>query len=681
GRATLIPAVAVPVSLIGSFSFMYLAGYSLDNLSLMALTIATGFVVDDAIVVLENVSRHLERGVPPFEAALKGAREVSFTVISMSVSLIAVFIPILLMGGIVGRFFREFSVTLAITILVSLLVSLTTTPMMCAYLLRSHDKALPVKTPGLLSRAYQWLLGAMGRGYAASLGWALRFHWVVFLILLTTIGLNFYLYATVTKGFLPTQDTGRIGGFVQADQSISFQAMREKMLQFADIVRTDPDVVNVVAFTGGGQRNGGRFFMTLKPQNQRSASAEAIIARLRPRLAQVPGANLFLSAAQDFRAGGRQSNASYQFTLQGDDVSELRKWASNLQNALQDATELTDVNTDQQVRGLQMSLVIDRAAASRLGITPAMIDTALNLAFGQAQISTIYTPTNQYRVVMEAASDYTQSPETLNSLYVLSPTRGQVPLSAFARYEPTTTPLAVNHQGQFAATTLSFNLPEGVALSTAIQKIRDTMTRIGVPNSISGTNQGTSKIFQQGLDNQPWLILAALITVYIVLGMLYESLIHPLTIISTLPSAGVGALLALLMTHSELSIIAMIGVILLIGIVKKNAILMIDFAIDAERQRGLSPHDAIYEACMLRFRPIMMTTLAALLGAVPLAIGFGEGAELRRPLGISILGGLMVSQLLTLYTTPVVYLYLDRLSHWSKRLWRRKALSVVAQGD
>ena len=678
-RATLIPAVAVPVSLIGTFSFMYLFGYSLDNLSLMSLTIATGFVVDDAIVVLENVSRHIEKGVAPFEAALKGAREVSFTVVSMSLSLIAVFIPILLMGGIIGRFFREFAVTLSIAILVSLLVSLTTTPMMCARLLKRADPA-KAKTPGRLSRWSDAAIGRVNRGYEKSLKVALRFPFPVFLTLVAAVGLNVYLYVIIPKGFLPQQDTGRIVGFIQADQSISFQAMRGKLTEFVDIVMADPAVENVVAFTGGGQRNGGQMFMSLKPLKERQVSADAIAARLRLKLAKVAGANLFLTPAQDFRGGGRQSNSAYQFTLQGDDVSELRKWAPLLQNALQDVPELTDVNSDQQVRGLQMSLIIDRPTASRMGVTPAMIDTALYLAFGQAQVSTIYSALNQYRVVMEVAPEYWQSPEALNGIYVLSPIRGQVPLSAFSRYEPTTAALAVNHQGQFAASTISFNLPEGVSLSTGIQKIRDTMARIGVPTSITGSSQGTARIFQQGLDNQPWLILAALFTVYIVLGVLYESYVHPITILSTLPSAGVGALLALLAAGSELSIIALIGVILLIGIVKKNAILMIDFAIATERNHNKSARDAIFEACMLRFRPIMMTTMAALLGAVPLAIGFGDGAELRRPLGISIVGGLIVSQLLTLYTTPVVYLYMDRFRLWGKRkLFAKKAGSVALE--
>ena len=677
-RATLIPAVAVPVSLIGTFSFMYLFGYSLDNLSLMSLTVATGFVVDDAIVVLENVSRHIEKGVAPFEAALKGAREVSFTVVSMSLSLIAVFIPILLMGGIIGRFFREFAVTLSIAILVSLVVSLTTTPMMCARLLKAVDPK-KIKTPGRFTRWINAAINSVNRGYEKSLLLALKFPFIVFLTLVAAVGLNVYLYVIIPKGFLPQQDTGRIVGFIQADQSISFQAMRGKLTDFVDIVMTDPAVDNVVAFTGGGQRNGGQMFMSLKPLKERQVSADAIAARLRTKLAKVAGANLFLTPAQDFRGGGRQSNAGYQFTLQGDDVTELRKWTPLLQNALQDVPELTDVSSDQQVRGLQMTLNIDRATASRMGVTPAMIDTALYLAFGQAQVSTIYGALNQYRVVMEAAPEYWQSPEALNGIYVLSPTRGQVPLSAFSKYEPTTAPLAVNHQGQFAASTISFNLPEGISLSTGIQKIRDTMARIAVPTSITGSSQGTARIFQQGLDNQPWLILAAIFTVYIVLGVLYESYVHPVTILSTLPSAGVGALLALLAAGSELSIIALIGVILLIGIVKKNAILMIDFAISVERGQGKSAHDAIFEACMLRFRPILMTTMAALLGAIPLAIGFGDGAELRRPLGISIVGGLIVSQLLTLYTTPVVYLYMDRFRLWGKKKLSRNVGTVVLE--
>ena len=680
-RATLIPAVAVPVSLIGTFSIMYAAGYSLNNLSLMAMTIATGFVVDDAIVVLENVTRHIEKGMTPFEAAIKGSREVSFTVVSMSISLIAVFIPILMMGGIIGRLFREFAVTLSVAILVSLVMSVTTTPMMCARLLRAkkpENETEPAKSQHRLAKlgrrisaGTERFFARLLRGYERSLGWVLRHPLLVVITLVATIGLNIYLYVIVPKGFLPQQDTGRIIGGIQGDQSISFQAMQGKLGEFVDIVLQDPSVDNVIAFTGGGQRNGGRMFIALKPLNERKTSADAIVARLRPKLSKVAGANLFLQPIQDFRVGGRQSNSAYQFTLQADDLTELRTWTPRLQQALQDVKEVADVNSDQQERGLQMSLVIDRPTASRLGVTTRAIDTALYLAYGQAVVSTIYATLNQYRVVMEVAPEYWQSPESLNGIYVLSPTRGQVPLSAFSRYEPTTAALSVNRQSQFAATTISFNLPEGVSLSTAVQAMRDTMAKIGMPNTITGSFQGTARTFQQGLDSQPWLILAALITVYIVLGILYESYIHPLTILSTLPSAGVGALLALLATGTELSIIALIGVILLIGIVKKNAILMIDFALDAERTLGLSPHDAIFQACLLRFRPIMMTTMAALLGAIPLAIGFGDGAELRTPLGISIVGGLLVSQLLTLYTTPVVYLYLDRVRHWGLRRFKR----------
>ena len=696
-RATLIPAVAVPVSLIGTFSIMYAAGYSLNNLSLMAMTIATGFVVDDAIVVLENVTRHIEKGMTPFEAAIKGSREVSFTVVSMSISLIAVFIPILLMGGIIGRLFREFAVTLSVAILVSLVVSVTTTPMMCARLLRGKkekitDSDMPkillesqpnrlVKIGQKIARGTERFFASLLRGYERSLCWVLRHPLLVVITLACTIGFNIYLYVIVPKGFLPQQDTGRIVGGIQGDQSISFQAMQGKLGEFVEIVMQDPSVDNVIAFTGGGQRNGGRMFIALKPLAERKISADAIVARLRPKLSKVAGANLFLQPVQDFRAGGRQSNSAYQFTLQADDLTELRTWTPRLQQALQDVKEVADVNSDQQERGLQMSLVIDRATASRLGVTTRAIDTALYLAYGQAVVSTIYATLNQYRVVMEVAPEYWQSPESLNGIYVLSPTRGQVPLSAFSRYEPTTAALSVNRQSQFAATTISFNLPEGVSLSTAVQAMRDTMAKIGVPGTITGSFQGTARTFQQGLDNQPWLILAALVTVYIVLGILYESYIHPLTILSTLPSAGVGALLALLATGTELSIIALIGVILLIGIVKKNAILMIDFALDAERTLGLSPHDAIFQACLLRFRPIMMTTMAALLGAIPLAIGFGDGAELRTPLGISIVGGLLVSQLLTLYTTPVVYLYLDRFRHWGLRRFQRGLKNTVGHNN
>ena len=660
GRAILIPAVAVPVSLVATFGVMYLAGYSLDNLSLMALTVATGFVVDDAIVVLENISRHIERGVPPFEAALKGAREVGFTVLSMSLSLIAVFIPILLMGGIVGRLFREFAVTLSAAILVSLAVSLTTTPMMCARLLKAPENRGRGRLFAASERAFEWLL----LRYKTSLAWALRHSRLMMLILAATVGLNAYLYVIVPKGFFPQQDTGRMIGFIQADQGASFQAMRQKLSDFIEIIRRDPAVENVVGFTGGGQRNSGFMFMSLKPLKERRLTADQVIARLRPRLAQEPGATLTLVPVQDIRAGGRQSNAQYQFTLQADELAELQAWEPRVRQALSQLPELADVSTDQQDKGLQTTLVIDRPTAARLGITPKMIDATLYEAFGQAQVSTIYSALNQYHVVMEVAPQYWQSPEALKQVYVLSPTKGQVPLSAIARFEPTTAPLAVNHQGQFVASTISFNLPVGVSLSEATRAIDDAMARIGVPTSVHGTFQGTARVFQASLASQPWLILAALVTVYIVLGVLYESYVHPLTILSTLPSAGIGAILALMLFRTEFSIIALIGVILLIGIVKKNAILMIDFALETERKEGKGPEEAIFRACLMRFRPIMMTTLAAMLGALPLAIGFGDGAELRRPLGISIVGGLAMSQLLTLYTTPVVYLYLDRFRLW-----------------
>ncbi len=680
-RATLIPAVAVPVSLVATFGVMYLAGFSLNNLSLMALTIATGFVVDDAIVVLENVSRHIEHGMKPFDAALKGAREVSFTVLSMSFSLIAVFIPILFMGGIVGRLFREFAVTLSVAILVSLLVSLTTTPMMCARLLKAPRERKHGRLFLASERAFAWML----REYETSLAWALAHSRVMMLILAATIVLNACLYFGVpytsfngiSKGFFPQQDVGRMIGSIQADQGISFQAMRQKLSDFVEIVRGDPAVENVVGFTGGGQRNSGFMFITLKPVRERKLSVDQVIARLRPRLSREAGANLFLVPVQDIRMGGRQSNAQYQFTLQADELAELRLWEPRVRSALSQLPVIADVNTDQQDKGLQTTLVIDRPTAARLGITTRMIDQALYNAFGQAQVSTIYSTLNQYHVVMEVAPQYWQGPESLNNIYVLSPTRGQVPLSAIARYEPTTAPLSVNHQSQFVASTISFNLALGVSLGDAADAVNRTMAEIGVPTTVHGSFQGTARAFQDSLKNQRWLVLAALITVYIVLGILYESYIHPITILSTLPSAGVGALLALMAFRTEFSIIALIGVILLIGIVKKNAIMMIDFAIEAERSGGKTPEEAIFQACLLRFRPIMMTTMAAMLGAVPLAIGFGDGSEFRQPLGISIVGGLAVSQLLTLYTTPVVYLYLDRFRLWCKRVWAGRARTVL----
>jgi multidrug efflux pump len=661
-RAALIPSVAVPVSLVGTFAVMYVCGFSLNNLSLMALTIATGFVVDDAVVVLENVSRHIENGLTPREAALRGAREVSFTVLSMSLSLIAVFIPILLMGGIIGRLFREFAVTLSAAILISLVMSLTMTPMMCARLLRPASNA----PKGRFFQFGERIFNGMLNGYRRSLDWALTHSRLMLLLLLATVGFNIWLYTIVPKGFFPQQDTGRITGSIQADQSISFQAMRDKLRQFQEIVAADPAVANVVGFTGGGQRNGGNMFISLKPIAERQISADKVIARLRGKLSHEPGANLFLQPAQDIRMGGRSSGAMYQYTLQADSIRELRAWEPQIRRALGELPEITDVNTDQQDKGLQTTLIVDHDAAARLGITQRMIDTTLNDLFGQRQVSTIYNPLNQYRVVMEAAPEFWQRPETLNDVFVSAPGGLQVPLSSFARYEAGSTPLAVNHQGQFVASTISFNLPLGTSLSQATRAIEDAMARTGAPSSVHGSFQGTAKAFQASLASQPVLILAALITVYLVLGILYESLIHPLTILSTLPSAGVGAILALLAFGSEFSVIAMIGVILLIGIVKKNAIMMIDFAIDAQRRQGIDARAAIREACLLRFRPIMMTTMAALFGAIPLAIGFSEGAEFRRPLGIAIVGGLILSQLLTLYTTPVVYLYLDRLRAWNQ---------------
>jgi multidrug efflux pump len=670
-RSTFIPSVAVPVSLIGTFGAMYLLNYSIDNLSLMALTIATGFVVDDAIVVIENITRHLEEGMTPLDAALKGAQEIGFTVISISVSLIAVFIPILLMGGIVGRLFREFAVTLSVAIAVSLLISLTATPMMCARLLRPQSKT----SHGRLYRASEKAFDTILHGYERSLGWVLKHQRLTILVTLGTMAATIYLYAKIPKGFFPQQDAGRLTGTIQADQDTSFQAMQKKLAAFVDTVMRDPDVESANGFLGGGTVNAGRMFISLKPRSERKSSADQIIARLRSKLAHVPGATLVLQPVQDVRVGGRPSAAQYQYTLQGDNSDELLAWAPQVLQKLRRLPELTDVNSDQQNKGLQASLVIDRATASRLGITPQMIDDTLYDAFGQRQVSTMYTPLNQYHVVMHVNSKFWQNPEGLKYVYVRGRTGDLVPLDAFAHYERSTAPLAVNHQGQFPSVTISFNLPAGVALGTAVDAVKSAESEIRLPATIRGSFQGTAQAFQASLANEPILIAAALFTVYIVLGVLYESVIHPLTILSTIPSAGVGALLALLLTHNDLSVIALIGIILLIGIVKKNAILMIDFALEAERKEGKSPEDAIFQACILRFRPITMTTMAALLGGLPLAIGVGTGAELRRPLGISIVGGLLFSQMLTLYTTPVVYLYLDRFrlrwSEFRRAHWRR----------
>jgi multidrug efflux pump len=665
-RTAIIPSIAVPVSLISTFGVMYALGYSLNNLTLMALTIATGFVVDDAIVVIENIMRYLERGMRPLEAALRGAKEIGFTVVSITVSLLAVFIPILMMGGLFGRVFREFAVSLSVAVGVSLVVSLTTTPMMCAKLLRARSD----ERHGLLYRVSEGLFLWFLRRYETTLAWVLRHQPLMLLVTLATIGVSIYLYVVVPKGFFPQQDTGTMFGIITADQSSSFQAMRERLEQFVKIVREDPAVANVMAFTGGfaGATNTGRMFAMLKPLAERQVSADQVIARLRGKLARVSGARLIMQVPQDLRMGGRLSSAQYQFTLQGDDVRELNEWGPQVLNRLRRLPELTDLNSDQQDRGLEASLIIDRDTASRLGISPVMIDNTLYDAFGQRQVSTMYKQLNQYRVVMEVEPRFWQNPDGLKYIYVKAANDTLVPLSAFTHYAPSTTPLAVNHQGQFPAVTMSFNLAPGVALGDAVIKVERAMRDMGVPSSIRGSFQGIAQAFQDSHASQPYLIAAALMTVYIVLGILYESFVHPITILSTLPSAGVGALLALLICKTDLSIIALIGIILLIGIVKKNAIMMIDFALDAERTEGKRPVEAIFQACLLRFRPITMTTMAAMLGALPLALGTGTGSELRSPLGITIVGGLIVSQLLTLYTTPVVYLYLDRLRVWCGQL-------------
>lgn len=676
-RTTFIPSIAVPVSLIGTFGVMYLLGYSLDNLSLMALCISTGFVVDDAIVVIENISRYLEKGFPPFQAALQGAREIGFTVLTISISLVAVFIPLLLMGGIVGRLFREFAVTLAVAIIVSMVISLTATPMMCAHLLKEHE------SHGWLYRTSERGFNGVVQAYGRTLSVVLRYPAITLAVLLATIALNVYLYIHVPKGFFPQQDNGRMMGSIQADQDTSFQAMDRILRQMISIIVEDPAVDTVNGFTGGGGPGGGgmntaQMFISLKPPEERKITADLVIARLRPKLARVPGATLYMQAQQDVRVGGRFGASQYQYTMRGDNLRDLQSVAPRMLQELRTIPIIADVNSDQQDRGLQAFVRYDRETAARFGISPQLIDNTLYDAFGQRQVSTMYTSLNQYHVVMEAAPEYWQNPLSLRQIYVHSPSGQQVPLSAITQYAPITAPLSVNHQGLFPAVTISFNLRPGIALGDAVEAINGAAAKIGLPPTIHTGFAGTAQAYQDSLGSEPLLIAAALISVYLVLGILYESYVHPVTILSTLPSAGVGALLALLLTHTELSVIAIIGVILLIGLVKKNGILMIDFALSAERNEGKNSRDSIYEACMLRFRPILMTTMAAMLGALPLALGTGTGSEFRRPLGIAIIGGLAVSQLLTLYTTPVVYLYFDRVQHW---WWERVRMGPREQGD
>lgn len=665
-RATLIPSVVVPVSLIGTFGVMYLAGFSLDNLSLMALAIATGFVVDDAIVVIENISRHLEQGMSPIDASLRGAQEIGFTVLTISISLIAVFIPILLMGGLVGRLFREFAITLSVAIVLSMVISLTTTPMMCAVLLRSKKDENHGRAYRISERFFQGMLDI----YEGMLRWVLRHHFITGVVTISMIAATIFLASVISKGLFPQQDTGRLTGQILADQNMSSQSMRKLMSQIINIVIADPDVGPTVAFSGGTANN-GRMFATLKNKPARKLTADEVVGRLRGKLARIPGATLFLQPVQDLRIGARISNAQYQYTLISDDYSSLGKWATQLLAKMKNIPGLADVNSDQQNHGLEALVTVDRPTAYRLNLSARLIDNMLYDAFGQRQVSTMYRQLNQYHVVMEEDSNYIEDPAGLNHLYFQTTGGNPIPLNAFSRFSVDSTSLTVNHSGQFPSITLSFNLLPGVSLGDAVTGIQNASREIGMPASISGTFSGTAQAFQSSLANMPLLIILALVSVYLVLGILYESLIHPITIILSLPSAGVGALIALMFTHTDFSLIAFIGIILLMGIVKKNAIMMIDFAIEAERKEGKTPEEAIFQACLLRFRPIMMTTMAALLGGLPLALGNGTGAELRRPLGIAIVGGLIFSQALTLFTTPVVYLYFDRLRIWCQNLRQR----------
>jgi multidrug efflux pump len=680
GRATLIPAVAVPVSLIGTCAVMYLCGYSLDNLSLMALTISTGFVVDDAIVVMENITRHLETGMDPFAAALKGAQEIGFTVFSISISLIAVFIPILLMGGIVGRLFREFAITLSTAILVSMVISLSTTPMMCAYLLRDEGSRKHGRFYMLTERFFEGILS----WYSHSLHWVLDHAFLTLTVLFLTVALNVAIIVKIPKGFFPQQDTGALGGGMQGPQDASFQVMNDSIQKIQAVIKKDPAVANVIGFTGGGgATNSGNVFISLKPLNERKIGAPQIINRLRPQLNRLPVASIFLQASQDLRIGGRSSAALYQYTIQSDNIPDLAAWGPRLLAEMKHISIFQDVNSDQQNGGLDVRLNYNRVTAARLGQTAQSLDQGIYSAFGQSEVSIIYTQLNQYYVVLEVAPEYSQSPQGLENIYFhpkgsSSPTAtGNSPLATTTTYQANTTPLTLNHTGLFPSVTVSFNLAPGASLSDATVAIDQLKQKMGVPPTIRGFFAGTLQAYQQSLGTEPILVLTALLAVYIVLGVLYESLVHPLTIISTLPSASVGAMLALMLFKVDLNIISIIGIVLLIGIVKKNAIMMIDFALQAERESAKTTQEAIFEACMLRFRPILMTTMAALFGALPLAFGTGTGSELRRPLGITIVGGLIVSQLLTLYTTPVVYLELDRL----RLLFAGKERDTVRPGD